>query len=392
MSDSLTTVEIGEDYPELRHSVRRICEGYPGAYWQKLEDAQAYPTEFVAELTAAGFLGALIPEAYGGSGLPVRAAAVILEEINASGCVASQGHAQMYIMGTLLRHGSEAQKRKYLPDIAAGRLRLQAFGVTEPTTGSDTTKLRTRAVRDGDHYLVSGQKVWTSRAMHSDMMLLLARTTPADQVARRTDGLSVFLVDLRESRGHGLEIRPIQAMINHNTTEVFFDNLRVPAENLIGEEGKGFRYILDGMNAERILVASEAVGDGRWFINKATQYAKDRVVFGRPIGANQGVQFPISRAWAELEAADMICRRAAALFDAGKECGADANIAKLLASEATWKAAEATMQTFGGFSYAREYEIERKWRECRLYQIAPISTNLVLAYVGQHVLGLPRSY
>ncbi len=392
MSESLTTLEIGEDYPELRHSVRRICERYPGAYWRKLEDAQAYPTEFVNELTAAGFLGALIPEEFGGSGLPVRAAAVILEEINASGCVASQGHAQMYIMGTLLRHGSAAQKRRYLPEIAAGRLRLQAFGVTEPTTGSDTTKLKTRAVRDGDHYVVSGQKVWTSRAMHSDMMLLLARTTPADQVARRTDGLSVFLVDLRESRGHGLEIRPIEAMINHNTTEVFFDNLRVPAENLIGEEGKGFRYILDGMNAERILVASEAVGDGRWFIRKATEYAKDRVVFGRPIGANQGVQFPIARAWAELEAADMVCRRAAALFDAGKECGADANIAKLLASEATWKAAEATMQTFGGFSYAREYEIERKWRECRLYQIAPISTNLVLAYVGQHVLGLPRSY
>ncbi len=392
MSESLTTVDIGEDYPELRHSVRRICERYPGAYWRTLEDEQAYPTAFVDELTAAGFLGALIPEAFGGSGLPLRAAAVILEAINAAGCVASQGHAQMYIMGTLLRHGSEAQKRAYLPDIAAGRLRLQAFGVTEPTTGSDTTKLKTRAARDGDSYLVSGQKVWTSRAMHSDMMLLLARTTPADQVARRTDGLSVFLVDLREGRGHGLEIRPIQAMINHNTTEVFFDNLRVPAENLIGEEGKGFRYILDGLNAERILVASEAVGDGRWFIRKATEYAKDRVVFGRPIGANQGVQFPIARAWAELEAADMICRRAAALFDAGKECGADANVAKLLASEATWKAAEATMQTFGGFSYAREYEIERKWRECRLYQIAPISTNLVLAYVGQHVLGLPRSY
>jgi len=392
MSEELTTLAIGEDYPDLRHSVRRICERYPGAYWRKLEDAQDYPTAFVDELTQAGFLGALIPEEYGGSGLPVRGAAVILEEINASGCVASQGHAQMYIMGTLLRHGSEAQKRRYLPDIAAGRLRLQAFGVTEPTTGSDTTNLKTRAVRDGDSYLVTGQKVWTSRALHSDMMLLLARTTPADQVKRRTEGLSVFLVDLREHRGKGLEIRPIQAMINHNTTEVFFDNLRVPAENLIGEEGKGFRYILDGLNAERILVASEAVGDGRWFIGKATQYAKDRVVFGRPIGTNQGVQFPIARAWAELEAADMICRRAAALFDAGKECGADANIAKLLASEATWKAAEATMQTFGGFSYAREYEIERKWRECRLYQIAPISTNLVLAYVGQHVLGMPRSY
>ena len=388
----LTTLEIGEDYPELRDSVRRICARFPGAYWRKLEDTQSYPTEFVTELTEAGFLGALIPEEYGGSGLPLRAAAVILEEINASGCVASQGHAQMYIMGTLLRHGSEEQKRRYLPDIAAGRLRLQAFGVTEPSTGSDTTKLKTRAVRNGDHYLVSGQKVWTSRAMHSDMMLLLARTTPADQVTKRTDGLSVFLVDLRQYRGKGLEIRPIEAMINHNTTEIFFDNLPVPAENLIGAEGSGFRYILDGLNAERILVATEAIGDGRWFIAKSTQYAKDRVVFGRPIGANQGVQFPIARAWAELEAADMVCRRAAALFDAGQECGADANIAKLLSSEAAWKAGEAAMQTHGGFAYAREYEIERKWRETRLYQIAPISTNLVLAYVGQHVLGMPRSY
>ena len=388
----LTTLEIGEDYPELRDSVRRICARFPGAYWRKLEDTQSYPTEFVTELTEAGFLGALIPEEYGGSGLPLRAAAVILEEINASGCVASQGHAQMYIMGTLLRHGSEEQQRRYLPDIAAGRLRLQAFGVTEPSTGSDTTKLKTRAVRNGDHYLVSGQKVWTSRAMHSDMMLLLARTTPADQVTKRTDGLSVFLVDLRQYRGKGLEIRPIEAMINHNTTEIFFDNLPVPAENLIGAEGSGFRYILDGLNAERILVATEAIGDGRWFIAKSTQYAKDRVVFGRPIGANQGVQFPIARAWAELEAADMVCRRAAALFDAGQECGADANIAKLLASEAAWKAGEAAMQTHGDFAYAREYEIERKWRETRLYQIAPISTNLVLAYVGQHVLGMPRSY
>src|SRR5487761_2215710 len=392
MSDALTTLEIGEDYPELRQSVRRICAGYPGPYWQKLEEAEGYPTAFVDELTSAGFLGALIPEEYGGSGLPPRAAAVILEEINAAGCVASQGHAQMYIMGTLLRHGSEEQKRRYLPEIAAGRLRLQAFGVTEPTTGSDTTNLKTRAVRQGDHYLVSGQKVWTSRAMHSDMMLLLARTTPTDQVKKRTDGLSVFLVDLREHRGNGLEIRPIEAMINHNTTEIFFDNLPVPAENLIGEEGSGFRYILDGLNAERILVATEAIGDGRWFIAKSTQYAKDRVVFGRPIGANQGVQFPIARAWAELEAADMVCRRAAALFDSGQECGADANIAKLLASEAAWKAGEAAMQTHGGYAYAREYEIERKWRETRLYQIAPISTNLVLAYVGQHVLGMPRSY
>ena len=392
MSDE-TLVAIGEDYPELRLSVRRICARYPGSYWSELEDQQAYPTAFVNELTESGFLGALIPEEYGGSGLPVRAAAVILEEINASGCVASQGHAQMYIMGTLLRHGSEAQKQQYLPEIAAGRLRLQAFGVTEPTTGSDTTQLKTRAVRDGDSYVVNGQKVWTSRALHSDMMLLLARTTAADQVKKRSDGLSVFLIDLRaKNTGKGLEIRPIKAMINHNTTEVFFDNFRIPVSSLIGEEGRGFRYILDGMNAERILVASEAVGDGRWFVRKATQYAKDRVVFGAPIGKNQAVQFPIARAWAELEAADMICRRAAALFDDGKDCGADANIAKLLASEAAWKAAETCMQTFGGFAYAREYEIERKWRETRIYQIAPISTNLILGYVGQHVLGMPRSY
>ena len=392
MSDE-TLVAIGEDYPELRLSVRRICARYPGSYWSELEDQQAYPTAFVNELTESGFLGALIPEEYGGSGLPVRAAAVILEEINASGCVASQGHAQMYIMGTLLRHGSEAQKQQYLPEIAAGRLRLQAFGVTEPTTGSDTTQLKTRAVRDGDSYVVNGQKVWTSRALHSDMMLLLARTTAADQVKKRSDGLSVFLIDLRDKNiGKGLEIRPIKAMINHNTTEVFFDNFRIPVSSLIGEEGRGFRYILDGMNAERILVASEAVGDGRWFVRKATQYAKDRVVFGAPIGKNQAVQFPIARAWAELEAADMICRRAAALFDNGKDCGADANIAKLLASEAAWKAAETCMQTFGGFAYAREYEIERKWRETRIYQIAPISTNLILGYVGQHVLGMPRSY
>ena len=393
MTETEPMVALGRDYPELREAVRRICARYPGAYWRGLEDRAAYPTEFIAELTAAGFLAALIPEEYGGSGLPLRAAAVILEEINASGCVASQGHAQMYIMGTLLRHGNAEQKHRYLPEIAAGRLRLQAFGVTEPTTGSDTTQLRTRAERHGDHYLITGQKVWTSRALHSDLMLLLARTTPTDQVKKRSEGLSVFLVDLTaKNQGQGLEIRPIEAMINHNTTEVFFDRFPVPAENLIGQEGQGFRYILDGLNAERILVATEALGDGRWFLDKATQYAKDRVVFGRPIGANQGVQFPLARAWAELEAADMICRRAASLFDAGRECGADANIAKLLASEAAWKAGEAAMQTLGGFSYAREYELERKWRETRLYQIAPISTNLVLAYVGQHVLGLPRSY
>jgi acyl-CoA dehydrogenase len=386
------TMELGEDYPELRDSVRRVCEHYPGEYWRGLDATSAYPTAFINELTEGGFLSALIPEEYGGTGLPLRAAAVILEEINAAGCTASQGHAQMYIMGTLLRHGSAEQKQKYLPKIASGEIRLQAFGVTEPTTGSDTTKLKTRAERSGDKYVITGQKVWTSRALYSDMMLLLARTTPLEEVTRKTEGLSVFLVDLNEARGKGLEIRPLKAMINHNATEVFMDGMEVPAENLIGEEGRGFRYILDGMNAERILVASECVGDGRWFINKGAAYASERRVFDRPIGQNQGVQFPIARAHAELEAADLMCRKAAALFAAGRDCGADANIAKLLASEATWHAAEAAMQTHGGFSYATEYDIERKWRECRLYQIAPISTNMVLAYVAQHVLGMPRSY
>jgi acyl-CoA dehydrogenase len=390
--DGLVMVPAGEDYPELREAVRRICADFPGEYWRGLEEREAYPTEFVQALTRQGFLAALIPEESGGTGLKLRAAAVILEEINASGCTASQGHAQMYIMGTLLRHGSAAQKQQYLPKIAAGELRLQAFGVTEPTSGTDTTSLRTRAVRDGEHYVVNGQKVWTSRAAHSDLMLLLARTTPLGEVAKKSDGLSVFLVDLRQAVGNGLEIRPLKAMINHNTTEIFIDNLRIPASSLIGQEGRGFRYILDGMNAERILVASECIGDGRWFINKAVAYANERQVFGRPIGQNQGVQFPIARAWAALEAADMVCRRAAALFAAGKECGADANIAKLLASEATWQAAEACMQTHGGFAYAREYDVERKWREARLYQIAPISTNLVLSYVGQHVLGMARSF
>jgi acyl-CoA dehydrogenase len=390
--DVEVTVALGEDFPELRAAVGRICEKFPGEYWRALDNRSGYPTEFVAALTEAGFLGALIPEEYGGSGLPLRAAAVILEQINASGCTASPAHAQMYIMGTLLRHGSEEQKRRYLPAIAAGELRLQAFGVTEPTTGSDTTQLKTRAERQGDVYVVNGQKIWTSRALHSDLMLLLARTTPLDRVKKRTDGLSVFLVDLREARGNGVDIRPIKALINHNTTEVFIENLKVPAANLIGEEGKGFHYILDGMNAERILVASECVGDGRWLLRKGVAYANERHVFGRPIGQNQGVQFPLARAYAELEAADMICRRAAALFQAGRPCGMDANIAKLLASEATWKAAETTLQTFGGFGFAQEYDIERKWREARLYQTAPISTNLVLAYVAQHVLGLPRSY
>ena len=383
---------LGVDYPELRDAVRRLCERYPGAYWRRLEKDDSYPTEFIRDLTEAGFLSALIPEAYGGSGLPLRAAAVILEEINASGCVASQGHAQMYIMGTLLRHGSEAQKQRYLPKIAKGELRLQAFGITEPTTGSDTTSLKTRAVRQGGTYLVNGQKVWTSRALHSDLMLLLARTTPLADVKKKTDGLSVFVVDMREAVGNGLTIRPIRTMVNHSTTEVFFDDLVVPAENLIGEEGKGFRYILDGMNAERILVGTEAVGDGRYCLKRAVAYANDRTVFGRTIGKNQGVQFPLARAYIDLEVADMMCRRAAALFEAGLECGADANMAKLLASEAAFRAADTAMQTLGGFSYAKEYDLERKWRETRLYQIAPISTNMILAYVGQHVLGMERSY
>jgi len=391
-TETPVSFELGEDHPELRESIRRICADFPGEYWRGVEARTGYPSEFVKALTEAGFLAALIPETYGGAGLPLRAAAVILEEICASGSTASPCHAQMYIMGTLLRHGSEAQKQAYLPRIASGELRLQAFGVTEPTTGSDTTQLKTKAVRKGDKYIVNGQKVWTSRALHSDLMLLLARTTPLPDVKRRSDGLSVFLVDLREAVGRGVEIKPIDAMINHNTTEVFIHDLEVPAENLIGEEGRGFRYIVDGLNAERILVASEAVGDGRWFVDKAVAYANSRQVFGHSIGRNQGIQFPLARAYAELEAADMMCRRAAALFGANRNCGADANMAKLLASEACWHAAEAAMQTHGGFAFAKEYDVERKWRECRLYQIAPISTNLVLAYLGQHVLGLERSY
>ena len=387
-----TVMSVDLDHPELRQAVQSICKLFPASYWEGLEAKSEYPTEFIQELTKSGFLGALIPESYGGAGLPIRAAAVILEEINANGCTASQGHAQMYIMGTLLRHGSEEQKRRFLPKIASGELRLQAFGVTEPTTGSDTTSLRTRALRTNEGYAITGQKVWTSRALHSDLMLVLARTTPLDQVKKKTDGLSVFLVDIRKSLGHGLGIRPIKAMINHNATEVFMDNMKVPTENLIGEEGCGFRYLLDGLNAERILVATEAVGDGRWFIKRATEYANDRSVFGRTIGKNQGVQFPIARAHIELEAADAMCRRAAALYEAGQDTGAAANMAKLLASEACFKAADVAMQTFGGFSFATEYGIERKWRESRLYQIAPISTNMVLAYVGQHVLGMERSF
>jgi acyl-CoA dehydrogenase len=391
-SEDSVQLTLGETYPEIRELVRRICSDFPGIYWRQLEEKQAYPTEFVAALTKAGLLGSLIPEEYGGLGMPLGAAAATLEEIHASGCNAGACHAQMYMMGTVLRHGSPGQKQKYLPDIAAGRLRLQAFGVTEPTTGSDTTKLRTRADRKNDHYVVTGQKVWTSRALQSDLMLLLARTTPLDEVKKKSDGLSVFLVDVKESLGHGLEIKPLRAMVNHNTTEVFFDSLRVPMENLIGEEGKGFRYILDSMNAERILVASEAIGDGRWFVEKASKYASERMVFDQPIGRNQGVQFPIAKAYANIEAAALMVRKAGALFEAGKPCGPEANMAKLLSSEASWQAGEAALQTHGGFGFASEYDIERKWRETRLFQVAPISTNLILAYLAEHVLGMPRSY
>lgn len=392
MTEMTPQMSLEEDNPDIRDSVRKICENFPGEYWRKLEAESGYPTEFVQALTEAGYLSALIPEEYGGSGLPLRAGAVILETIHASGCSAAACHAQMYTMGTLLRHGSEEQKQEYLPKIASGELRLQAFGVTEPTTGSDTTKLKTRAERDGNGYVINGQKVWTSRALHSDLMLLLARTTPVDQVKKRTEGLSTFLVDMREAKGKGLEIRPIDAMINHNTTEVFFDNLRIPGSSLIGEEGKGFRYILDGMNAERILISGESLGDARYFLRRATEYANERVVFDRPIGKNQGIAFPLARAYAETEAAELMARKAAALFQAGRDCGAEANMAKLLCSEAAWNAAEACMNTFGGFAFAREYDIERKWRESRLYRTAPISTNMVLAFIAQNVLGLPRSY
>ena len=386
------SIDAGEDYPEIREGVRKVCAGFPGTYWRKLEETEAYPTGFVEALTKAGYLGALIPEAYGGSGMPLRAAAAILEEIHASGCNAGACHAQMYTMGTLLRHGSEPQKQHYLPQIASGQLRLQAFAVTEPSTGSDTTQLKTRAVRDGDSYVIDGQKVWTSRALHSDLMLLLARTTPLAEVKRKSDGLSVFLLDIREALGKGLNIQPLKAMINHNTTEVFFDNLRIPVSCLVGEEGKGFKYILDGMNAERILVSAEAIGDARWFTKTSIAYVNERRVFDRPIGQNQAVQFPVARAHAETEAADLVLRRAAARFAAGLPCGDDANIGKLLASEAAWHAAEACLQNHGGFGYAKEYDVERKWRETRLFQIAPISTNLVLSYIAEHMLGMPRSY
>lgn len=395
MSDDELSMPLAEDYPEIREQVAALCADFPAEYWQKLEDQppdSSYPTEFIEALTAAGYLAALIPEEYGGSGLPVRGGAVILETINATGCNASPGHAQMYTMGTILRHGSKEQKDHYLPKIASGELRLQAFGVTEPTTGSDTTQLKTRAERQGNGYVINGQKVWTSRAAHSDLMLLLARTTPADKVEKKTDGISTFLIDLKEAQKQGCTITPIKAMINHNTCEVFFDNVPIPGDALVGEEGKGFRYILDGMNAERCLTAAESIGNGRWFVDKAVSYSNERHVFGRPIGQNQGIQFPIARGYASLEAADLMVRKACAMFDAGQRCGAEANMSRLLASEAAWELAEACFTCHGGFAFACEYDIERKWREARLSRNAPIATNLILSYLAQHVLGLPRSY
>jgi len=380
------------DDTAIREGVAALCARFPDAYWRERDRERAYPTEFVAALTEAGYLAALIPEDFGGSGLPLSAGAAILETIHTCGGNAAGAHAQMYTMGTLLRHGSAEQKARWLPEIAAGRLRLQAFGVTEPTSGSDTLSLGTMASRDGDAYVINGQKVWTSRAEHSDLMLLLARTTRRDTATSRTQGLSVFLVDLREAVGQGLEIRPIRTMINHATTEVFFTDLRVPAANLIGEEGEGFRYILDGMNAERVLIAAECLGDARWFLDRACAYARDRVVFDRPIGQNQGVAFPLAQAHARTEAAALMVARAAALFEAGEPCGPQANMAKLLAAEASWAAGEACLQTHGGFGFAEDYDIERKWRETRLYQVAPVSTNMILAYLAEKVLGLPRSY
>ncbi len=388
----MSAVSDPDLHRDLRQGVADLCRRFPDSYWRDLDRREAYPEEFVRTLTEAGYLAALIPEAFGGAGLGLQEASVILEEVNRSGGNAAACHAQMYIMGTLLRHGSEAQKREYLPRIASGELRLQAFGVTEPTSGTDTTRLRTMAVRRGDRYVVNGQKVWISRAEHSDLLLLLARTTPLEEVQRKTDGLSVFLVDLRTAVGNGLTIRPVRTMMNHATTELYFDDLEVPAANRVGEEGRGFRYLLDGLNAERILIAAECVGDGRWFIERAVRYAGERVVFDRPIGKNQGVQFPIARAYVNVESADLMRIKAARLFDAGRPCGAEANMAKLLAADASWEAANVAVQTHGGYGFAEEYDVERKFRECRLYQVAPISTNLILSYIGEHVLGLPRSF
>jgi acyl-CoA dehydrogenase len=381
-----------EDHGEIREGVRKLCAQFAGEYWRKLDEKREYPTEFVNALTQAGWLSVLIPEEYGGSGLGLGAAAAILETIQAEGGNGGACHAQMYIMGTILRHGSEEQKCQYLPKIASGELRLQAFGVTEPTSGTDTTSLRTFARREGDEYVVNGQKIWTSRAEHSDLMLLLARTTPREDVTKKTDGLSVFIVDMREVVGRSLTIRPIRTMMNHATTEVFFDNMRIPAANLLGEEGKGFRYILSGMNAERVLIAAECVGDAKWFTQRSVEYAKERQVFGRAIGANQGVAFPIAKAYANMRAAELMVREAARMYEAGLPMGAEANMAKMLAADASWEAGNACVQTHGGFGFAEEYDVERKLRETRLYQVAPISTNLILSFLAEHVLGLPRSY
>ena len=381
-----------DPHSELRDAVRALCNQYDSAYWQKVDEARGYPDAFVDALTKAGWLAALIPEEYGGSGLSLAAASVIMEEINRSGGNSGACHGQMYNMGTLLRHGSDAQKRHYLPRIASGELRLQSMAVTEPTAGTDTSKIKTTAVKRGDRYVVNGQKVWTSRLQHSDLMILLARTTPPAEAKRKSEGMSIFIVDLREAMGKGLTARPIRNMVNHETNELFIDNLEIPVENLIGEEGRGFKYILDGLNAERILIAAECIGDGYWFIDKATSYAKQRVVFDRPIGQNQGIQFPIARAYVNVEAANLMRFTAASLFDAHKPCGAEANMAKLLAADASWEAANVCLQTHGGFGFAAEYDIERKFRETRLYQVAPVSTNLILSYIGEHVLGLPRSF
>ena len=386
------TAEQEETFSDIREGIRRLCARFPGAYWQELDAERRYPTEFVTALASEGWLSVLIPEEYGGSGLGLAAATAVLEEVHRSGCNGGAAHAQMYTMGTVLRHGSKEQKARYLPKIASGELRLQAFGVTEPTSGTDTTRIRTFAKRDGDDYVVNGQKIWISRAEHSDLMVLLVRTTPREECAKPTDGISVLLVDMREAVNNGLTIRPIRTMLNHATTELFFDDLRVPAENLIGEEGKGFRYILSGMNAERILIASECIGDARFFIDRASAYAKDRSVFGRPIGQNQGIQFPIARAYVQTTAAAAMVDKAAALFDAGVQPGTEANMAKMLASEASSYAADMCVQTHGGFGFAEEYDIERKFRETRLYQVAPISTNLILSHVATHVLGLPKSF
>jgi len=381
-----------EAYPDLRQAVRNVCQHFPASYWRDLDQQRAYPETFMQAMTEAGFLAPLIPQEYGGLGLSLTETSIILEEVNRSGGNSGTVHAQVYTMGTLLRHGSEEQKQRYLPQITQGKLRLQAFGVTEPEAGSDTTQISTTAVRDGDHYVINGQKIYISRVQHSDLMILLARTTPRDQVHKKSEGLSVFIVDLREALAGGLSVTPIQTMLNNETNKLTFDHVRVPASNLIGQEGQGFRYILDGMNAERILIAAECIGDGRWFLEQATDRARERIVFGRPIGQNQGIQFPLAQAHIHVEAADLMRLRAATLFDQGQPCGAEANMAKLLAADASWEAANVTMQTFGGYGLTVDYDIERKFRETRLYQVAPISTNLILAYIAEHVLGLPRSY